>query len=392
MGTQFLLLLIFSLISIGLTIWFFVIFFKQKNNNNLQEKSIPIVKPQPDFSPGEAKAIIEQIENREKFFSHAKETINELLSSEWIEPYLEEAEADASLTAKTLRSTARSQVNYEINDRFYKKAAQAVFSKKSKRKLNEMSQEACSKIINPNSYREEVKNKNEEGRRRLLKIVKNKLEEVEAVKNDLRLSPEATIYLERLSKQEEKWKKALGGTEEFRKFMKLSKDPYFLGGVSLSIFGLIEMYALEEYGVELAIDIMTHMVLADPLAEIATEQIMEWISAEIGENAAAELLQIPLEILTGVGLILTGWRIIRYTKLVNRLFIKKEPLEKMRASILKGIEGQIDSMESQARKISRKNLEEYHDKLKIHLEELVKKFQEWIDHGNERKKWVSQFC
>ena len=159
------------------------------------------------------------------------------------------------------------------------------------------------------------------------------------------LGEEASANLTTLSQHPERFKRFLGQEPVFQNVAGARADMHrgvAVGGSAVAVGGAVLMsdtarsLMVEFMGTDIAAQIagaIAGELAHSQIVEKIVEYIYGWIVEEVGEQVLEEVVEALAAALTGVGIVFTVWKAIKYGALVKRLAIDKEPLVKIQGQM-----------------------------------------------------------
>lgn len=322
-----------------------------------------------------SRQIVENAERVLKALQHIK--------SECLILFTQEANASFDSYKQTQIVLLKNRIDEVVNGDYFFKAAKAVLPyQKFKTEFNEYVNHPNQSVLDKSKLRNGYKEI-------AATFLKNSKESADAIIKEqnrlITLSSEARAGLTDLQSNPKRFDEVTGQNEELKKLMSSTRQD-IVTGLTLTIFGAALLEAPEE---EVALDIIQAVAvdgLAGGIAEQLTEMIYDWIVAEVGEQFFMEFAEAGAAAITGLGILFTAWKAVKYGRLAKRLFIDKEPLEKMKTRIKENELESLNQVDNQAKRLFEQQMQKFH----CYLEELESRFIAIRDAAVEREKWAFQ--
>jgi hypothetical protein len=232
-----------------------------------------------------------------------------------------------------LRS-ARTKVPQLINEDFYVKAAKAALPRKKwKVELQEEIRRIDCQMVDQTALLRELTaicTHYQTAVQADLASVTLRLDDVEQ-----KLPVDARDAIVKLLRNDRRLLRFLGNHSDLARLVNLN-----LGrDVSVSVLSLgtgaatlVAVSRLDAAAVHALLESALQELLGSELAGHIAHELMEWMVQEFGEGVLLEIGEAVGAALTGIGIFFTAWKAYRYYSLYQRLFVEKEPLQRMRAS------------------------------------------------------------
>jgi hypothetical protein len=335
-------------------------------------------------SHSELVAILEISEQAKLETTQALSTLSEVRTSGKLERLIRRTSDAIEATTQRHLDGVESRTELAFDNEFYGKSLKAVFPKESWRtEYQAYADRAVADVMDAQGYSRELESHTEGA-------IKSLARDIDAAIPHRELSILGEQGLETLANQPERRERFLGENSLLNESIRARSDlnrAMVLGGGTAGV-GLALPILTEIVGPELTVTIASSAagLLAHSngnIIEFVTEHIGQLVVQEVGEEAIMEVMEAVGAALTGIGIVYTLWKGVKYMSFIKRFVIDKEPLQHVRAAM---IENTIEAMNHTGEELKR----EIDRQLRHVISECESRLSELQSEAAEREIWAAR--